>query len=87
MSQGDAFSRLEVKSKYVTTDSRYIVSLIVGFESDETSSPEMAAELVKHVICASNLTVFVFDRETGEFTEVLLRIGEFDGVLARSSES
>ena len=73
MPQGDAFNRNEVSSVYVRASARYVVSLIVGMEAEEVSSPEAAVAAVLQLTRGpdrKSLVWQVHDRETGETKEI-----------------
>jgi hypothetical protein len=73
MAQGDAFNRAEVSSVYVGPKARFVVSLIVGVEAADASSPEAAARAVLEMTRSAqraDVIWCVYDRETGDSFEV-----------------
>lgn len=90
MPQGDAFNRNEVSSVYVRASARYVVSLIVGMEAEEISSPEAAVAAVLELTRGQDrksLVWHVHDRETGVTKEVEQSIVEDDDEAAPNSET
>lgn len=67
--RGDAFARHEVNSSYVAPESRWVVSLIVGFAPKEAASGEDASRILADVVRSHVVRVSVHDRETGTTEE------------------
>lgn len=86
--KGDAFSRLEVTSTYVDVHDRFVVSLVVGFPSEQVSNAVEAAAALMEMLCgeeSENVQVSVFDRRMSEVVQ--LTKGEVELMLkARSKD-
>lgn len=85
--QGNAFSRREVSSVYVSPASRFIVSLIVGVGDASTVEEAAAAALGMTKYPRKGETVWiVHDRRTGDTVELRQETFEEEGVEYRESE-
>lgn len=73
MPKGDAFNRSEVSSVYVSPRDRYVVSFIVGYTPDQVDGPVQAAAAALEMLCGEDsklANMVVFDRKTGEFSQM-----------------
>jgi hypothetical protein len=73
MAKGDAFNRLEVSSRYVTPQDRFVVSFIVGYQEGQVENVPEAVGATIEMVCNGDMKEVhfqVFDRATNEMHDL-----------------